>query len=384
MPSPTLIALLRSPLFIISTTTLICLLLSASLLQHQHQKRLESRTGHYGGALASLAAGQATDATLNHDLVSLQVTVSDIARNPHVLSATIHDVDGRLLVQAGDSPNTGDYSHRDHRSFTSPITLHDSIAGHVTVTIDTQLLYEQQNDTWLIALIGLAAALLVLSVVNLRQKTPSEPEADIDVNSNQSEDELPSRHQAPAGDIEVSLSLRCLNWPTIKQQLSSTLRQQLFDDLQRHLNGINTLYGGRVTHAEEDLLELSFSGDDLGNTSFRAICAAQLLFALMQQGSAGVQLHYAGAIYRPVKSANLNLHIQQTKFRQQLFAKLLTQANHSLLLDAQNCSTAQLLPRLQASQETDDELWLLVAGLQPSYQGLLDKQAEQLQHIAAS
>ncbi|MBU3069348.1 hypothetical protein KOI40_05910 [Aestuariicella sp. G3-2] len=383
MPSPTVLKLLRNPLFLISATTLICLLISASLLQQQHHQRLEIRTDQYGNALASLAASQATEATMNHDLVSLQVTVSEIARNPDILSVTVHDVENRLLVQAGDSPNAGDYANRDHQSYTSPVTLQDSIAGYVTVTIDTQTLYEKFDDTWLMALLGLAGAMLVLSIINQRQA----PDDDADTSVPHQKAALAEQPDpaAPAprsGGNEqedyVTLKFCCLNWPSLKQQLSATLRQQLFDDLQGHLSGINALYSGRITLADHETLELEFHGDEIGNTTFRAICAAQLLFTLLQNGSAGIRLRYAAAVYHTRKGSSLSLYLAQAKNRQQLMNTLLAQPDHGLLLDNQNCATAQLLQRLQTGENLVNGQWISVEGLRPSYQGLLDKQAKQL------
>lgn len=386
MLSPTVLKLFRTPLFLISVTTLVCLLISASLLRHQHQERLDIRTHQYGNALATLAAKQATEATMNHDLVSLQVIVSDIARNPDILSVTVHDVENRLLVQAGGSPNAGNYAHREHQLFPAPITLQDSIAGYVTVNIDTQALYEQFDDTWLMALLGLAGAMLVLSIINLRQQLNSAPAAAEDP-AITSEPPPPVRPPSE-DDVCVTLHLRCRNWPALRQQLSAALRQQLFDDLQRHLSGINALYAGRITLADSDLLELEFHGDEIGNTTFRAICAAQLLFLLLERGSNGSRLRYAGAIYPTRKGTGLNLYLQQARHRHHL-AQLLTQlhGDDSLLLDSQHCATSQLLQRLQtreepvSSHEPVDSHWLEIESLRPSYLGLLDKQARQLQNL---
>lgn len=380
MLSPPLLKLFRTPLFLISVTTLVCLLISASLLRHQHHERLEIRTTQYGNALATLGAKQATEATMNHDLVSLQVIVSDIARNPDILSVTVHDVENRLLVQAGGSPNAGDYAHRDHRLFPAPITLQDSIAGYVTVNIDTQALYEQFDDTWLMALLGLAGAMLVLSVINQRQQLyAAAAEASSASDSNE-----PAPVIRPPGedDVWVTLHLRCLNWPTLRQQLNAAQRQQLFDDLQRHLSGVNALYAGRITLADSDLLELEFHGDEIGNTTFRAICAAQLLFLLLERSSTGARLCYAGAVYPSRKGTGLNLYLQQARHRHQL-AHTLAQmpGDQGLLLDSQQCATSQLLQRLQTGADRVDGHWLDIESLRPSYLGLLDKQARQLQSL---
>lgn len=380
MLSPSVLKLFRTPLFLVSVTALICLLFTAGLLRQQHQERLEIRTTQYGQALANLAAKQATEATINHDLVSLQVILSDIARNPDILNATVHDVDNRLLVQAGSSPDAADWEERDHQPFTASITLQDSIAGYVTVNIDTQALYEQFDDTWLMAMLGLAGAMVALSIINHRQQFYREV-AEQNAAADHS-DEPPAARPPAEDDICVTLHLRCRNWPALRQQLSATLRQQLFDELQRHLGGINALYAGRIVLADSDLLELEFRGDEIGNTTFRAICAAQLLFLLLEQSSAGIRLHYAGAVYATSKGTALNLYLQQSQHRRQLSQTLTQHAgDEKLLLDSQHCATSQLLQRLETSEGLVEDQWLLISSLRPSYQGLLDKQARQLQSL---
>lgn len=378
--------LLRTPLFLISVTALISLLLSASIFQQQQHDLLDQRNAHYGKALAALAASQATDATLNHDLVSLQVTVRDVADNPDVINTTIHDVENQLLVQAGTAPvNRGFLSDQSH-AYSAPITFQDSIAGHVTVTLDTQSLYDQQQDTWLIGLIGLSIALMVLSVLNLRKKGEEiekpdaiEPESNaLELNENPT---LPPRRQISNGSVLISLNLFCLNQQQLKTQLSSALRQQLQKDLERYLSGINTIYSGQITAADEQLIELQFHGDDMESTVFRAVCAAQLLFTLLQPSHSGIQLSFAAAITRLEQNPTLSAHIEQTRIKQQQIELLGNLSARELLLDSDTCITSQLSQRLQCADSLIDDTWLLVQGLHSGYQTLIDKQAGQLNHF---
>ena len=94
--------------------------------------------GHdYGQALANVAAYQAQEATLDHDLLSLQIILEDISKNPAVIGATIHDVENNLVVQGGHNPDTrrGLDAAQILGSYTAPITLHNSVAGYVTITM---------------------------------------------------------------------------------------------------------------------------------------------------------------------------------------------------------------------------------------------------------
>ena len=94
----TVSALIRRSPWLLLGIGLLAGMLSSTYLQVQHQQTIVTKQDqHYGEALASLAARQAVDATLNHDLVSLQVILRDIAENPRIENATIHDVENRLL-----------------------------------------------------------------------------------------------------------------------------------------------------------------------------------------------------------------------------------------------------------------------------------------------
>ena len=88
----------------------------------------------YGRTLAVLTAKSAIDATLNHDLVSLQVVLQDTALSRYVSLATIHDVENKLLVQAGEDPSQHLLKHLP--AFSAAISFQQNIAGYVTVYLD--------------------------------------------------------------------------------------------------------------------------------------------------------------------------------------------------------------------------------------------------------
>ncbi len=371
MISPALLSTIRSPLFLIPATALLVLLLVSSVFQRQQQQLLDERTSHYGEALASLAARQAIDSTLNHDLISLQVTLSDVAENPHVLIATIHDVENRLLVQAGESPNTGDYRTEDGIKFSAPITLHDSVAGYVTVTIDSKAIYEHQSDSWLLGLMVVMATLAGLSLFNQHRATPADTHNLNEQDTRQHRNKTLAQQKA----FTITLELQCLNIDTLRKQLSGSMRQQLFEDLERRLSAINTLYNGRVFSANTSGITLTFADNDIANGCFRAICTSQLLFRLLKASEQPVKLNYSAAIYRLHSSTRLAEQMQQAKFIEQCRSELMESTNSCLKLHADSCGNSQLLQRLDTDSATP---WQMVSGLQPSYNALIDKHEPQL------
>jgi len=369
---PTAQRLWRSPLFLIGLTGLTVLLLSHTLQQQQQQQLLDTRTQHYGEALTRLAARQAIDATLNHDLVSLQVAMQDITQNPHLLSATIHDVENRLLVQAGSSPNLSPSNQpNDYRSYTSPITLHDSVAGYVTVTIDTNAIFQQQDDAWLLALAALFISAIGWCLLNLPEQNQNPvvkaPAA-----------ELPQRNSSQPTDVQMNLLLQSCNLGTLKKQLSGTKHEQLFQQLERQLSGVNTLYNGRIIEASGQQLMIQFSDNDASNACFRAICAAQLLFQLQSETS-GLQLEYSAAVIPDEGSKLLSDQMRYSGLLFRAQETLRQQAPFELLLSSDHRGGQQLEQRIQTLSLNED--WLQVSELQPSYQALLGKQVKQLQQV---
>jgi len=367
----------RSPLFLIGLTGLTVLLLSHTLQQQQQQQLLDTRTQHYGEALTRLAARQAIDATLNHDLVSLQVAMQDITQNPHLLSATIHDVENRLLVQAGSSPNLSPNNRpSDYRSYTSPITLHDSVAGYVTVTIDINAIYQQQDEAWLLALAALFISLIGWCLLN---HTDAESNTGNPPKQTPQSAELPQRHTSQKSDAQVNLLLQSYNLNTLNKQLSGSKREHLFKQLERQLSGINTLYNGQIIEASGQQLMIKFSDTDSSNACFRAICAAQLLFQL-QADVSGLQLEYSAAVVPSEDSKLLSEQMRYSALLYQAQIQLQAQKSQRLVLNAQHQGGSQLEQRLQL-QPIDNSDWLEVEALQPSYQALLDKQVKQLQQM---
>ncbi len=367
---------LHTPLFTIGLVGFCVLLLTNVLQQQQQTTLLETRTQHYGQALTRLAAKQAIDATLNHDLISLQVALQDITQNPDILNATIHDVENRLLVQAGSAPNLTPAVNPDiYRSYTSAITLHDSVAGYVTVTIDTKAIYQQQEDAWFFGLATLFVTLLGWSLLN--------PPPTTSLNTSEKEPqeaELPQRGSHNADDVQVNLLLKSSNIKILKEQLGSSKRDELFAALEGQLNGINTLYSGRIISASDELIAIEFSDSESGNAYFRAICAAQLLFSL-QEKTAGLKIEFSAAVMPKEAHKSLSSQIQHNKFTASAIAQLQHQASRNLIISCMHIATTRLQQRLNT--EDLDGNWELMTSLKPSYQALIEKQVTQLQDMLA-
>ncbi|MCR6652518.1 MAG: hypothetical protein NVV73_13970 [Cellvibrionaceae bacterium] len=143
------------PVFFLSVGALLGLSLAAFVLGERGVQKNNELLQEYGNALAQLTAKSVVDASISNDLVSMHAMMQDVQAQPRVIMAAVHDLGQSLLVQAGQ-PQPGVVS----QSFSAPIPLHDSIAGHATITLNADFPGESALR-W--ALAGTALLLLLLA-----------------------------------------------------------------------------------------------------------------------------------------------------------------------------------------------------------------------------
>ena len=370
----------RSLLLLVFLVLSLNALIGAYLFGQQQQSQRDEHSRHYGTALAQLAARQAVDATLNNDLVSLQVILKDVAQNPRVAGATIHDVENQLLVQGGHLPSG---SHLDQRSFSAPITLHNAIAGYVTVTLDME---ETGNNALYAPLFWSWAALLALSIAVVavrRESNTNSADADDadDADSQPRTEEIPP---APAIEVastppavprpQVILQLKIHNFHPLHSQLNRGSFKSLINRFEQQLQGVQALYGGKLkqSRAGDASLMLTYSGDKRDDCCFRATCSAQLLLGLAAQVQ-GAQLQLSALLTAPAN----------TDEDTPLWEQLLASGQSPLQPPPQQVYIAQTL--LSASLERQaayttlaQEQGARLEAIKPPYSELLAKQQQQL------
>ncbi len=253
---------------------------------------------HYGNALSSLAAQQAVDATFNHDLVRLQVILQDVVRNPNVSLAQIHDVENKLLVQAGDSLPTKEAQ----QVFTSAITLHHSIAGYVSVTVNEQSWSLAPAMLLVTALVGLLAALAIWSLATnkaiewtqpVRQTKTPDKNGDTSLgNETDDEDENTDTENKEGFDTApikipepelpcVYAVIHIKNLNVLQQQLNGASFRDTVARLEHIMRDVMALYGGHKFELKDNYYILSFNTHDTrGEALFNASCGAYLILEL--------------------------------------------------------------------------------------------------------
>lgn len=354
------------------------IIVTCGLQYVSQQQRQQLQDLYYGKALATMASRQAVDATLNHDLVSLQVILRDIAQNPRVETATIRDVENHLLVQAGAAPDHNETGNS--LEFTAPITFHDTISGYVAVTLsaDNNPAIDQPS---------IAALVLCLCglLISLLRNTNPIPEAEAQTSSEATAPLNPAPAEDPAKladtgqEAVVELRLHLLNLNKLARQISTTLLRQLLHNLQQHITDTSRLYGGQLVQTDAESLCLRFNASDTSTARLNAICSARLICELHNQHT-GIHLQIAATL------VGVDLHAplwkQLGKVAQRSHDMMPTQLPAGVLLitrDLAEDATAES----QINLSLLNDHWYIVTELQPPYCDLLDKQLQHLQHRLA-
>ena len=80
------------PLFCFCLGALLAVILTWFVLQSRSSQQTDRLTTDYADALSSIAAEDAVNAVLNHDLVGLHAILQALVLHPRVALATVHDL----------------------------------------------------------------------------------------------------------------------------------------------------------------------------------------------------------------------------------------------------------------------------------------------------
>ncbi len=315
----------------------------------------------YGAMVSKLTADQATDAMINQNKVRLQLLLRDLQDQPLVKFSTIHDVENVLIVQSGDS-----IQNKKLTSHTSPIILHDSIAGYVTVFLDAQ-----NKDTSSTTLAILITALLLTSIAiwSLIQekaiKTISHITQGIPSSEKQEEStNIPCqtiKFEEPPKAYAVIL---IKNFAVLQQQLSVETLIKTLSRVEKITKDVLALYNGAGFEIKDSYYILSFNASDTTNEAlFRAVCSAHLIQELASIVN-NIPLDLAALV-----SAN---------------QKDLTPVNvpvAGILLEETAAEDEQILRRIQFMEIGSENNQKIVSGFEQPFKSLLDNQRKQLSNL---
>ncbi|MEX1033779.1 MAG: hypothetical protein WDZ30_10510, partial [Cellvibrionaceae bacterium] len=334
-----------------------------------------------------LAARQAIDSTLNHDLVSLQVILSDIAENPDIANATIHDVENNLLVQAGQRTGAARRHDATLRNFTAPITLHNSIAGYVTVTLDlTSIIGVQYQLYWLFGFMAVLLIALTLCAlyfgrswnVPLNLPRPLIPIVDSPPQPAAPEPKVSETHRSAFPRVELVLHFHNL------RQLAAQLDNKSFSRVGRRIEedfkGVLALYSGRLIQLDASQARIAFANPQTHpDAAFHALCSAKLLLTLNRQ-AADFTLRTSALIIQRDSDSTILKNLQYQLAESDEFNYLLQNARDgALLMESRLISDDVLAAKIEQRSIDEFNDVVEISALGEQYQQLLDRQMEQLQ-----
>ncbi|GAA6153761.1 hypothetical protein [Pseudoteredinibacter isoporae] len=340
--------------------------------QNQLQQQQAELNQHYGEVLARKLAQQAENPTMTRDWVSLQVLAENTKREKGIASVTFHSVDNKLLAQAGKTARQKG-ADKAQQSFSAPINLQDSVAGYVTIGLNSSELSQQPQayGLQLFALLLLAAALINMYLEPQRSSTTSRKTPE-----HGGDQELePEGNDSPP--ICAWLVIQSGNLASLQKQLSAAALQELLDEFNQQLQTVLNLYQGELLWVDGDSFHCGFRQTSMDNSDqgiFNAICSTKLLVDLGRSRQ-GIKLHFKAAILPPAEGDSYSEMFAAYRDSQQQRSQLDALAHASLLLDKRLLDDRHVLEQLDF---TEDQHNVYVEAIKAPY---LDLLKEQLRHL---
>ena len=142
----------------------LALVIYACVMGLQFKQAMHEQADALGQSLTTQTATSATELLVSNDILSLNVLLTNLAKNPLVAHAAIYSVDNRILAESGTRPKSGLLGETGGLYETN-ITFQDTTAGHLRISLDmTQF---QQPLTISLESMGILAGILVLLTLAL-------------------------------------------------------------------------------------------------------------------------------------------------------------------------------------------------------------------------
>ncbi len=141
----------------------LALVIYACVMGLQFKQAMHEQADALGQSLTTQTATSATELLVSNDILSLNVLLNNLVKNPLVAHAAIYSVDNRILAEAGTRPKSGLLGEAGGL-YETKITFQDVTAGHLRISLDmTQ--FQQPMTISLESMAILGAILLLLTLV---------------------------------------------------------------------------------------------------------------------------------------------------------------------------------------------------------------------------
>jgi uncharacterized membrane protein affecting hemolysin expression len=136
----------------------LALVIYAGVMGLQFKQAMHEQADALGQALTTQTATSATELLVSNDILSLNVLLGNLVKNPLVAHAAIYSVDNRILAEAGQRPKNSLLGEAQGL-YEIKITFQDVMAGHLRISLDMSQF--QQPMTISLQSMGILAGILL-------------------------------------------------------------------------------------------------------------------------------------------------------------------------------------------------------------------------------
>ncbi len=241
----------------------LALLIHAWVMGMQFKHAMEQQADALGQSLITQTSASATDLLVANDILSLNVLLSNLVRNPLVAHAAIYSVDNRVLAESGSRPQRnllGD----EEGLYSTPISFQEVIAGHLRISLDLQQF--RQPMTVSLQSMGLLSLILLVLTLALSMRLGrqlSTPLLQLRLWLRDPDDPAPGAgRQDEIGDLARQLQARLVpEAPEPEIELDDSLHDVYTADFEVPLARRDSEYR-RIERDDDDELERVASGAD--------------------------------------------------------------------------------------------------------------------------
>lgn len=140
------------------------LVIYAWVMGMQFKQAMHQQADAVGQSLTTQTAASATELLVSNDILSLNVLLGNLTKNPLVAHAAIYSADGRTLAESGNRPKQGLLGNTEG-VYSTQITFQDVMAGQLRISLDM----EQFQQPMMVSLqsMGLISLILLLLTLTL-------------------------------------------------------------------------------------------------------------------------------------------------------------------------------------------------------------------------
>ena len=140
----------------------LALVIYAVVMGLQFKQAMHEQADALGQSLTTQTATSATELLVSNDILSLNVLLNNLTKNPLVAHAAIYSVDNRIQAEAGQRPKNSLLGETEG-VYQTKITFQDVTAGHLRISLDMNQ-FEQPMTISLQSMGILSAILLALAL----------------------------------------------------------------------------------------------------------------------------------------------------------------------------------------------------------------------------